>query len=117
MTRRRRKGKGRENIESLGEPKGSRSKGRSRMGFVSKLTNAPQPQDRWSLAPFPDKQMTNELCESCGGEGNHGSCDEEGGLPYTCHRCGGTGKEPPIAKLDDDKNSPAFWLWPVMLLA
>jgi hypothetical protein len=30
------------------------------------------------------------LCLSCKGEGDHGF-EEESGLPYVCHRCGGTG--------------------------
>ena len=29
-------------------------------------------------------------CTSCGGVGDHGY-EEESGLPYTCHGCGGTG--------------------------
>ena len=45
----------------------------------------------WRKRQIMEKQSErNEVCESCGGFGDHGY-EEESGMPYTCYACYGTG--------------------------
>ena len=55
----------------------------------------------WRKRQIMEKQSEhNEVCESCGGFGDHG-IEEESGMPYTCYACCGVGTVKILESLED----------------